>query len=87
MRILKKKKNKILEKDTTLCVKYLFWYYFINLRVTFFGKIILKKLINNWVMIYTAAVQLANEEDLDAAILALERIVDKGSDGYVTLAK
>ena len=36
---------------------------------------------------FTAAVQLANEEDLDAAILALERIVDKGSDGYVTLAK
>ena len=36
---------------------------------------------------FTAAVQLANEEDLDASILALDRIVDEGSDGYVTLAK
>ena len=30
---------------------------------------------------------MANEEDLDASILALNRIVDEGSDGYVTLAK
>ena len=36
---------------------------------------------------FTAAVQLANEEELDASILALNRIVDEGSDGYVTLAK
>ena len=36
---------------------------------------------------YTAAVDLANEKDIDAALLALERIVDKGSDGYVTIAK
>ena len=36
---------------------------------------------------FTAAVQLANDEDLDAAIIALDRIVDEGSDGYVTLAK
>ena len=36
---------------------------------------------------FTAAVQLANEEELDASILALDRIVDEGSDGYVTLAK
>ena len=36
---------------------------------------------------FTAAVQLANEEDIDASILALNRIVDEGSDGYVTLAK
>ena len=36
---------------------------------------------------FTAAVELANEEDLDAALLALDRIVDKGSDGYVTLSK
>ena len=36
---------------------------------------------------FTAAVQLANEEDLDASILALNRIVEEGSDGYVTLAK
>tara|TARA_B100000287_G_scaffold430011_1_gene484443 strand:+ start:1242 stop:1883 length:642 start_codon:yes stop_codon:yes gene_type:complete len=36
---------------------------------------------------FTAAVQLANEEDYDAAIIALNRIVDEGSDGYVTLAK
>ena len=36
---------------------------------------------------FTAAVQLADEEDLDASILALNRIVDEGSDGYVTLAK
>ena len=36
---------------------------------------------------FTAAVQLANEEDLDASIIALNRIVDEGSDGYVTLAK
>ena len=36
---------------------------------------------------FTAAVQLANEKDLDASIVALNRIVDEGSDGYVTLAK
>ena len=36
---------------------------------------------------FSAAVQLANEEDIDAAIIALNRIVDEGSDGYVTLAK
>ena len=36
---------------------------------------------------FTAAVQLLNEDDLDAALIALDRIVDKGSDGYVTLAK
>ena len=36
---------------------------------------------------FSAAVQLASEEDIDAAIIALNRIVDEGSDGYVTLAK
>ena len=36
---------------------------------------------------FTAAVQLANEDDLDASIIALNGIVDEGSDGYVTLAK
>ena len=36
---------------------------------------------------FTAAVELSNEEDIDAALLALDRIVDKGSDGYVTLSK
>ncbi len=36
---------------------------------------------------FTAAVELAKEEDIDAALLALDRIVDKGSDGYVTMAK
>ena len=36
---------------------------------------------------FTAAVQLANEEDLDASVIALNRIVDEGSDGYVTIAK
>ena len=36
---------------------------------------------------FTAAVELAKDEDIDAAIVALERIVDKGSDGYVTMAK
>lgn len=36
---------------------------------------------------FTAAVVLAGEEDLDASLLALDRIVDKGSDGYVTMAK
>ena len=36
---------------------------------------------------YTAAVDLANEQDIDAALLALDRIVDKGSDGYVTIAR
>ncbi len=36
---------------------------------------------------FTAAVQLAQDEDVDAALLALDRIVDKGSDGYVTMAK
>ena len=34
-----------------------------------------------------SAVDLANDKDIDAALLALERIVDKGSDGYVTIAK
>ena len=32
-------------------------------------------------------VLLAKEEDLDAALVALDRIVDKGSDGYATIAK
>ena len=36
---------------------------------------------------FTAAVELSNDEDVDAALLALDRIVDKGSDGYVTMAK
>ena len=36
---------------------------------------------------FTAAVVLANEDDLDASLMALDRIVDKGSDGYVTMAK
>ena len=36
---------------------------------------------------FTAAVELAKEEDIDAALMALDRIVDKGSDGYVTLSK
>ena len=36
---------------------------------------------------FTAAVGLANEDDIDAALLALDRIVDKGSDGYATIAK
>ena len=36
---------------------------------------------------FTAAVQLANEEDLDASIVALNRIVDEGSDGYVTMQR
>ena len=36
---------------------------------------------------FTAAVELSKDEDIDAALLALERIVNKGSDGYVTMAK
>ena len=36
---------------------------------------------------FTAAVVLASEDDLDASLIALDRIVDKGSDGYVTMAK
>ncbi len=36
---------------------------------------------------FTAAVELSNDEDVDAALIALDRIVDKGSDGYVTMAK
>ncbi len=36
---------------------------------------------------FTAAVELFKEEDIDAALLALDRIEDKGSDGYVTMAK
>ena len=36
---------------------------------------------------FTAAVELSNEEDVDAALLALDRVVDKGSDGYITMAK
>ena len=36
---------------------------------------------------FSAAVELSKEEDIDAALLALDRIVDKGSDGYVTMAK
>ena len=36
---------------------------------------------------FTAAVGLASEDDIDAALLALDRIVDKGSDGYATIAK
>ena len=36
---------------------------------------------------FTAAVDLANEDATDAALLALDRIVDEGSDGYATIAK
>ncbi len=36
---------------------------------------------------FTAAVELSKEEDIGAALVALDRIVDKGSDGYVTMAK
>ena len=36
---------------------------------------------------FTAAVVLAGQDDLDASLIALDRIVDKGSDGYVTMAK
>ena len=36
---------------------------------------------------FTAAVELAKDEDIDAALLALDRIVEKGSDGYITMAK
>ena len=36
---------------------------------------------------FTAAVGLASEDDIDAALLALDRIVDKGSDGYATIEK
>ena len=36
---------------------------------------------------FTAAVELAKDEDVDAALIALDRIVDKGSDGYITMAK
>ena len=36
---------------------------------------------------FTAAVGLVSEDDVDAALLALDRIVDKGSDGYATIAK
>tara|TARA_B100000035_G_scaffold294881_1_gene285504 strand:- start:1053 stop:1697 length:645 start_codon:yes stop_codon:yes gene_type:complete len=36
---------------------------------------------------FTAAVGLASEDDVDAALLALDGIVDKGSDGYATIAK
>ena len=30
---------------------------------------------------------MASEDDIDAALLALDRIVDRGSDGYATIAK
>ena len=36
---------------------------------------------------FTAAVELIKEEDIDTALIALERITDKSSDGYVTLSK
>tara|TARA_B100000989_G_scaffold297554_1_gene283643 strand:+ start:968 stop:1612 length:645 start_codon:yes stop_codon:yes gene_type:complete len=36
---------------------------------------------------FTAAVELIKEEDFDTALIALERITDKASDGYVTMAK
>ena len=36
---------------------------------------------------FTAAVELIKEEDYDTALIALERITDKASDGYVTMAK
>ena len=36
---------------------------------------------------FTAAVDLIKEDDIDTALIALERITDKASDGYVTMAK
>ena len=36
---------------------------------------------------FSAAVQLVLEQDVDAAVLALDRVTESTSDGYVTLAK
>ena len=53
--------------------------------VLYFGKLY-KKVNQTLGDDFTAAVDLASENDLDAALLALDRIVDKGSDGYATIA-
>ena len=36
---------------------------------------------------FSAAVQLISEQDKDAAILALDKVTESNSDGYITLAK
>ncbi len=36
---------------------------------------------------FTSAVELIKEKDLDTALIALDRITDEASDGYVTMAK
>ena len=36
---------------------------------------------------FTAAVQLIEENDFDAAIIALDKVIESSSDGYITLAK
>ena len=75
-----------MEKTPSICVGIFFWNHFNNLWFCFLGE-----LFKNSRQIlgddYTAAVDLASEEDIDAALLALDRIVDKGSDGYATIAK
>ena len=52
-----------------------------------FGKIHTQKVKQQLGDDFTAAVELAKDEDVDAALIALDRIVDKGSDGYITMAK
>ena len=75
-----------MEKTPSICVGIFFWNHFNNLWFCF-----LENYSKNSRQIlgddYTAAVDLASEEDIDAALLALDRIVDKGSDGYATMAK
>ena len=75
-----------MEKTPSICAWIFFGYYFNNLRLCFWQNYTTN---TNQTLgdDYTAAVDLANDKDIDAALLALERIVDKGSDGYVTIAK
>ena len=81
------------EKRMKLWKKYLPYILSFSLGVVFFtsGYVFWENYTNNAKQRlgddFTAAVELAKEEDIDAALLALDRIVDKGSDGYVTMAK
>ena len=75
-----------MEKTPSICPWIFFRNHFNNLWFCFLGTIP-KNSNQNLGDDYTAAVDLANEEDIDAALLALDRIVDKGSDGYATIAK
>ena len=74
-----------MEKSTSLCFGFSFGVILLTSGFVFWQNYT-KKVNQTLGDDFTAAVDLASDNDLDAALLALDRIVDKGSDGYATIA-